>query len=350
MEKTNEICVPQTALDSMMPMHVLIGADETIKHVGPTLAKTNPTIDMVGKNFFEIFEPRRPYGQESLLSVYEKRGAKVYLKLCDAHKTQVIGRASILPSGEGILLNLSFGISVLDAVGRYNLAGSDFAPTDLTLEMLYLVEAKSAAMAESSQLNKRLHGAKKVAEAEAASDMLTGLCNRRVLDQVLGRLVSRQLPFTLLQLDLDFFKAVNDTLGHAAGDHVLKVVSEILAEETRAEDTVARVGGDEFVLIFDHQTDPARVASIAGRIIKRLEVPIDVNNGAEARISGSIGFVCSTSYDRPDADQMMADADAALYASKERGRACYTMFERGKLIADLKPVAEPASPVASRTA
>jgi len=217
---------------------------------------------------------------------------------------------------------------VIDAVGHYDLAGSDFAATDLTLEMLWMFEAKSGALAESSELAGRMYGAKQAAEADAASDVLTGLCNRRMLDQVLARLTSRNAPFTLMHLDLDFFKAVNDTLGHAAGDHVLQIVSKILTEETREKDTVARVGGDEFVLVFDQITERKRLGAIAERIIRRLEEPIEYRDDI-AQISGSIGMVTSTKYTSPEATRMMDDADAALYASKERGRAGYTFFEEG---------------------
>lgn len=328
-KNVSKICIGLDALDSVMPMHVIVDLDEIITHVGPTLAKTKPGIDFVGKHFFDMFEARRRGQGGSLIDVCSESGRKVYLGLRDDFNTRLIGIASMLPNQGGILLNLSFGISVIDAVGHYDLAGSDFASTDLTLEMLYLVEAKSAALDESSQLNQRLHGAKTAAEADASSDMLTGLCNRRVLDQVLGRLAARNIPFTLMQLDLDFFKVVNDTFGHAAGDHVLKVVSRILTEETREEDTVARVGGDEFVLVFDRLTDPKRLGAIADRIIQRLKTPIEIKDGAVAQIAGSIGLVCSTFYDTLDTSQMMEDADAALYASKERGRARYTIFEKG---------------------
>lgn len=324
-----EVCIDLDALDLMMPMNLIIGLDEVIEHVGPTLAKIHPNESLLGKNFFDFFQGRRHRSDESLLDVCQRLGNKIYVNLQDQFKTQLVGTATSLPNRSGIIMNLSFGISVIDAVGNYDLAGSDFAPTDLTLEMLYIVEAKSAALAESSQLNQRLHGAKTVAEADAASDMLTGLCNRRVLEQVLGRLVTRNLPFSLMHVDLDFFKAVNDTLGHAAGDFVLKVASKILTEETREEDTVARVGGDEFVLVFDRLTDPKRLGSIAERIIKRLEEPIEIKEGTFAQISGSIGLVRSSLYDVLESERMMEDADTALYASKERGRACYTMFEIG---------------------
>lgn len=313
------------AIDYMMPMHVLVGPDGKILRIGATLGKVLADQTLVGEDFHSAFTLRRPRNVANILDIAKSGGTKVHLRLKDPDKTQVIGTAVQLGAGDGVLFNLSFGISVVDAVARFNLAGSDFAATDLTVEMLYLVEAKSAAMEESRKLNERLRGAKTAAEAEAMSDTLTGLNNRRALDLTLHNLIARAMPFTLMHLDLDFFKAVNDTYGHAAGDLVLKKVAAILLEETRGEDTVARVGGDEFVLIFNGVTDHKRLRAVASRMISRLEEPISYRDQS-AEISASIGMVCSTAYAAPNAEQMMDDADIALYASKNRGRACHTMF------------------------
>lgn len=321
----NKIDLGRESLDYMMPMHVLVGSDGTIEGLGSTLGKVLPGSTAIGRPFTDFFVLRRPRDFAAVAKAAETTGAKVHMRLNDADKTQVIATAVRLASGEGLLFNVSFGISVVEAVGRFNLAGSDFSATDLTVEMLYLVEAKSAAMEESRKLNERLHGAKTAAEAEAMSDTLTGLRNRRALDLVLHRLIARGSSFTLFHLDLDFFKAVNDTMGHAAGDHVLKQVAQILIEETRTEDTVARVGGDEFVLVFHGMTDHRRLRAVATRIVQRLEEPIAYKDEL-AQISASIGMVCSTAYQNPSAEEMMDDADIALYASKNKGRACHTMY------------------------
>lgn len=319
------ISIRPEALDQLMPMHVIARADGRITHVGPTIAKIHPGQALLGRPFTEVFEIRRPRHASDLEEICGLSGGKVHLRLRDPDRTQVAATGIRLGTGQGVLVNLSFGISVVDAVARFNLAGSDFAATDLAVEMLYLVEAKSAAMAESRKLNERLNGAKSAAEAEALSDTLTGLANRRALDQQLDRLIARGTPFALMQLDLDFFKAVNDTLGHAAGDHVLRRVARIMQDEIRDDDVVARIGGDEFVLVIKGMTESWRLNSIADRLLRRLARPIPYR-GETTRISGSIGMVCSTYYDRPEADRMLHDADIALYASKARGRACCTMF------------------------
>ena len=232
-----------------------------------------------------------------------------------------------LPGDEGALLNLSLGISVLEAVERHALTSNDFAPSDPTVEMLYLIEAQTAVLAESRKLNMRLEGARLAAEEQAFTDTLTGLSNRRAMDHVLARLAMPPAvePFGLMHIDLDFFKQVNDTHGHAAGDHVLQHVARILTEETRAGDMVVRVGGDEFVLICRGSDDPMVLDKIARRIIDRLEKPIPFGD-IECHISASIGTTVSSRYAKLDPEQMMNDADTALYASKEQGRARHTIF------------------------
>jgi diguanylate cyclase (GGDEF)-like protein len=316
------------ALDRMMPMHVLVDGTGRIVHTGPTTAKIHPGQAILGKRFFDIFAPRRPRHTEDLEEICFLAGGKFSLRLRDPDRTPLIATGVCLAGAQDVLVNLSFGIAVVEAVARFNLAGSDFAATDLTLEMLYLVEANAAAMAESRKLNERLHGAKVTAEAEALSDTLTGLRNRRALDQMLPRLIARGTPFTLMHLDLDFFKQVNDTLGHAAGDAVLKEVADILLDETRSDDVVARVGGDEFVMIFNGLIDHKRLRALAGRLIHRLEQPIPYGDSV-ARISASIGLTISSRYEAPDAATMMRDADVALYASKAGGRACFTFHVPG---------------------
>jgi diguanylate cyclase (GGDEF)-like protein len=223
------------------------------------------------------------------------------------------------------VVNLSFGISIVDAVQDFNLTAVDFAPTDLTVEMLYLVEAKSAAMEASRHLNERLQLARVEAEKQALTDTLTGLENRRAMDRALSAALGMGERFALMHLDLDFFKAVNDTMGHAAGDHVLLEVARIMTEETRDMDVVARVGGDEFVLLIRGTEDSAFLSRIADRIIQRLRDPIPFEDKL-CRIAVSIGTVVAGDYQNPSADQLLGDADAALYAAKRAGRGRHVFF------------------------
>jgi diguanylate cyclase (GGDEF)-like protein len=168
-------------------------------------------------------------------------------------------------------------------------------------------------------LNLRLEGARMAAEEEAMTDPLTSLRNRRAVDLVLERLCAARASFGLLHLDLDFFKAVNDSLGHAAGDFVLESVGRILREQLRAEDCAARIGGDEFLVIVVGRSDPKTLEAIAERIIARICQPMDFE-GETCRVSASIGIVRSNDMAVPEPTQLLATADRALYAAKHAGR------------------------------
>ena len=315
------------ALSRLMPMHVSMDAAGVITAIGPTLAQLLPEPTAVGRSFFDVMQVRRPAEIKSVAELIGHMGNRLHLVPTGLEGISLRGLA--VPShGGGVLINLSFGIGVIEAVRQHALTNADFAPTDLAVEMLYLVEAKSAVMAELRSLNLRLQGAKQAAEEQALSDTLTGLRNRRALDATLGGLIAQGISFGLMHIDLDYFKQVNDTRGHAAGDHVLRAVALVLLRETRASDTVARVGGDEFVIVLPASVDVAQLTQIARRIIDKLTQPIDFAGGP-CRISASIGLTVSTYYDRPDADRMLSDADNALYASKRAGRSQAQVFAPG---------------------
>ena len=310
-------------LDRLMPMHLWLDAEGRIGSVGPTLRKLLAGQEVLGQPVGRVFALRRPASATGLAELRARIGTRLHLALMSDPNLVLRGLAQ--PTFDrGLLVNLSFGIWVNEAVRRHGLTVADFAATDLTVEMLYLIEAKSAVMEELRSLNLRLHGAKAAAEEQALSDTLTGLRNRRALDLRLGVLVERGQAFGLMHLDLDYFKQVNDTHGHAAGDAVLRAVARILREETRASDLVARVGGDEFVMVFPGLSDEARLAQIAARIIERLSEPMDFE-GQECRISASIGMTTSARYAQVRVDEMHADADEALYHSKRSGRGRVTV-------------------------
>ncbi len=165
---------------------------------------------------------------------------------------------------------------------------------------------------------------------DAFHDALTGLPNRTLLTERLERDLRRarrrpDYEFALLFLDLDRFKAINDNLGHAAGDELLKEVAERLAECLRPGDTIARLGGDEFTVILEDIPGSFEAARIAERMLEALARPF-LLAGQEQVTSASIGIAfSSTGYDR--VDDLMRDADIAMYRAKSRGRGCYEIFD-----------------------
>lgn len=311
-------------LDVLCPMHVIFGDSGEIVSVGPTAQKICSE-DLQGRAFLDVFEIRKPRAIKTIGALCDRKGVRLSLRFRSPPFRQLQGVLVEGPEEGQWIINLSFGISIVDAVREYHLTAADFAATDLTVEMLYLVEAKSAAMEASRQLNERLQTARVEAEAQALTDTLTGLKNRRAMDQALSATLSTREPFALMHADLDYFKSVNDTLGHAAGDFVLQQVAQIMTDETRDVDVVARVGGDEFVILLKGTEDHKLLDRIAQRIISRLKTPIPFE-GSLCNVSGSIGTVVAGSYQNPTADELLGDADAALYAAKHAGRGCHFFF------------------------
>ncbi len=312
-------------LDTLCPMFVLVDDMGRIGQVGPTLQKLRPDRPMVGRSFLDVFELVRPRSITTVAALMMVPDRKLHLRFQDRPQTAFKGLIAPFPGGCGAVINLSFGISILDAVRDYSLTSTDFPGTDLAIELLYLVEANSAAMEASRSLNLRLQGAMLAAEEQAYTDTLTGLKNRRAMDHILGHLISTKSSFAMMHLDLDFFKSVNDRLGHAAGDYVLQQAAKIMLDVTRSDDTVARVGGDEFVLIFKGMNDRTKLDGIAGRLISRLRKPMQFD-GATCRISASIGTALSTQFEVPKAEDILHAADLALYAAKRSGRSCHRFY------------------------
>jgi diguanylate cyclase (GGDEF)-like protein len=307
------------ALARYMPMHLLLDREERVVSLGPTLAKVLGDADLAGARFGDLFEVRSPGGAETVDGLLDLAGDRIRLVVKAGSRIGLRGLGMRVSAGEHVLLNLSFGIDLIAAVREFALTDTDFAATDLAMELLYLAEANAAVTRELRGLNLRLEGARLAAEEEALTDPLTGLRNRRAADLFLERLCHAGAPFGLLHLDLDYFKAVNDTLGHAAGDMVLAEVGHILRDQTRAEDCAARIGGDEFVVVVSGRTEPAVLMAIADRIIARISEPIDFE-GAACRVSASVGIVRAVDMVNPDPARILAAADRALYAAKHAGR------------------------------
>lgn len=171
--------------------------------------------------------------------------------------------------------------------------------------------------------NAELEMAKGRIEHVALHDSLTGLPNRRYLDEMLATSARRGERTALLHLDLDRFKQINDTLGHAAGDAMLMHASKVIEANAGAADFVARIGGDEFVVICGGRDDHD-LAALADGIIEEMRQPVNFR-GHQCRFGVSIG-IAATSGEGLDARQLLVNADLALYRAKSRGRNRYEFF------------------------
>ena len=181
----------------------------------------------------------------------------------------------------------------------------------------------------------------------ALHDALTGLPNRTLfrdrLDQAIALAHRASAGFAVLACDLDRFKAINDSLGHPAGDALLRIVADRMRTVIRPYDTIARLGGDEFAIVLTYLDDPREAASLAERLIAAVSEPIDLD-GQSVEVGVSIGLTAATDRDH-DPDELFKRADIALYEAKAAGRNTYREFEpdagariatRGQLALDMR--------------
>jgi diguanylate cyclase (GGDEF)-like protein len=167
------------------------------------------------------------------------------------------------------------------------------------------------------------------AEHRAAHDQLTGLPNRAAFESMLGHALaqrpSRDRRTSVLMLDLDRFKQVNDTLGHRAGDDLIQAVGQRLGELLGSGDTLARLGGDEFAIVHHHAPGLTAVLDLSQRLIDAIGKPFDVF-GSEAFVGVSIG-IATAEGSEADAHELTRKADIALYEAKATGRNRAVVFE-----------------------
>ncbi len=195
------------------------------------------------------------------------------------------------------------------------------------LTALYDAHLKSSARNHAL----RLEQANAALQHQATHDALTGLPNRLLLLDRLEREIAHAErdghSFAVLAVDLDRFKVINDSLGHGPGDELLKEIAGRLSTVIRAVDTVARTGGDEFLLLITDIRQPPDAAVIASKIIAELDKSVPIG-GAEVHTSASIGISIYPT-DGRDSDSLVAHADEAMYFAKQHGRNAFQFFSPG---------------------
>jgi len=219
-------------------------------------------------------------------------------------------------------------------IGAITIAGRLGAVATFDQEDLRQLEALAAHMSislQNGQLERslaRLTDLQQELEHQAFHDPLTGLANRALFHDRVSHAIERasreERPVAVLFLDLDDFKNLNDSVGHAAGDEVLVQVASRLRVLLRPSDTAARLGGDEFAVLLETIAHEADAVNIAERVVEAIAVPMQVS-GAEARMMGSVG-IATTIGDTVTAEEMLRNADMAMYKAKAMGKGRWEMF------------------------
>jgi diguanylate cyclase (GGDEF)-like protein len=222
-----------------------------------------------------------------------------------------------------------------DALGRTYVARAGAGSL-----LIALVMALLGRLSRKLETMRRREGAERVAHARrvehlAYHDSLTGLPNRSFLQRLLGRRVREATrygrKFALLVLDLDRFKQINDTLGHDAGDDLLREVAQRLESALRASDTVARMGGDEFVIMLPDIESEEAVGAVARKVLAILKEPF-ILLGERFSITGSLG-ISLFPRDGVDEQSLMKNADIAMYQAKDAGKNSFRFFSEEMSVA-----------------
>ncbi|GJC07034.1 PAS domain S-box protein [Aeromonas taiwanensis] len=231
----------------------------------------------------------------------------------DAHKT---GLARYLATGKHHVLNQHIELT---AVRRDGMT----LPVEVRISPLF-IDGKTIFSAFLHDITERKQ-AEAIREYEATHDALTGLQNRRgmfnLLPEAIARAKRTQTSLALLYIDLDGFKKINDAHGHDTGDTVLRVIGTRLQESIRQTDTAVRLGGDEFTIVLENikrGTPDANI--IAQKILKAIQQPIEIGS-ITAALSASIGIAIHHADDIINADQLISQADSAMYEAKNTGKA-----------------------------
>lgn len=222
------------------------------------------------------------------------------------------------------------GLTVLVLMATGMLLISTLFTSILDARLQSTAERLTESLQES---NSRLKAANDELQHRAFSDALTGLPNRLLFEdrlrQALLRLDRHNHDgvvdrLAVLFVDLDGFKPINDSFGHAAGDVILRCAADRLRLEAREGDTVARVGGDEFLLLLENVTDEAACIAVASRALTALSKPFELS-GRQVQIACSIGIALHPG--PGERSKLVANADAAMYAAKRAGGSCHVLFE-----------------------
>ena len=293
-----------------------------------TVAGTGEILEIMRKSRFSI-DPENPYGKGVCGQAIRSQKPAVNLDILNSEQARPWREASLVdrPIACAALPLIRKGQSI--GLLMFFMARSWAADEGIVALLARMAENVSFALENFDREDERRR-AEVRAHYLATHDDLTDLPNRAMFSQMLNAAIKvaqrYDREFSVMFVDLDRFKLINDTLGHAAGDILLKGVGTHFRQCLRKSDVLARFGGDEFVILLHEVSDVAEVSAVARKLLSAAVTPIMIH-GRECRVTASIGVAKFPDHGT-DEQSLTKNADAAMYLAKEEGRSGFRFFSR----------------------
>jgi diguanylate cyclase (GGDEF)-like protein len=320
-------------LAAVFPFHLVLDRRLRVLQAGGSLLRIHgPSV--VGTALAALFEVATPKVSTTFEGLASSPRSLFLLRSLTSEGLVLRGQMLHEPGADVVFFVGSPWITKTTDFVDLGLTLDDFAAADAVVDYVLLLQNQSSSLVEAKDLAVRLNESAEQLEHQAFHDSLTGLPNRALLTRHLRERLHiperrEDRDLTVLLLDLDGFKSVNDSYGHSAGDAVLDVVSKRLRAVARRGDLVARFGGDEFVLVLERGeptlTSGAAVSVVAERVIAVLSQPIPLPPEGQVTVSLSASVGIASHRASETADDLLRNADLAMYVAKSRGK---SRFER----------------------
>ncbi|WP_299508353.1 bifunctional diguanylate cyclase/phosphodiesterase [uncultured Roseobacter sp.] len=307
----------------LVPFHILVDMCGIIRSAGPAMLKLVGAKQLIDHPVYEVLhfiKPRHLDPAKNLQDGLGKRLSVDFQRIDESLDSKAFGMAFAIDyaGAPHVFIALTPSVNARAFVERHGLKISDFGPADGSADLLPLLAMQEDMLEDSKKKSARLAAARDAAERLANHDALTELPNRRALMDRLSKTLVRS-DISLLHLDLDRFKEINDTYGHAAGDAALKHTAESLREVLGQETLCARLGGDEFVGLVEGMKSEEELDALARKLVAQISETFRFE-GDTLKVGASVGIATATPSDQLSADVILHHADIALYEAKRVGR------------------------------